>query len=528
MTAAQVKYVLAIDMGSGSVKASVVSSNGEVAASGLRHMTMKIMAGGGAEHDPEEWWKAACDAAREALKSAHIAPENVIAVACTTLWSVTVPVDKDGNALGNAISWMDTRGGKYNRAISAGWPKVQGYALAKLIKWVRHTGGVPVLSGVDGLGHILFMKHERPEMYARTYKFLEPMDYFNARLTGQIAASYATMFPYWLTDIRDPNRIDYVPELIAMAGLDRAKLPDLKPVDAILGTLKPEVAADLGLLPSTRVVMGAGDSHAATVGAGSVRDFQGYFYIGTTSWMSCHVPAKKIDPFHMMTAMPAALPGRYMISAEQGAAGRCIELLKDLLYSAGANTHDDVYADMNRLAAETAPGSDGLIFTPWINGVFAPQEDVSTRSAFFNQTARTTRGHYVRAVMEGVACNLRWVKRHVEKFIGRPFEQLNFIGGGASSNLWSQILADVLGCPVRQVANPRNANGVGAAMAAFAALGEISIDDISSRVKIAVEYRPTEANRSVYDRQFHEFLAFYKANRAIYRRLNPPASIRQG
>ncbi|HVN63438.1 MAG TPA: FGGY-family carbohydrate kinase, partial [Candidatus Binataceae bacterium] len=446
-----------------------------------------------------------------------------IAVACTTQWSVTVPVDQNAIPIGPAISWMDRRGGKYNRAITGGFPKIQGYGLTKLLKWVRFTGGVPTLSGVDGLGHILYFKNERPEIYARAHKFLEPMDYLCARMTGQIAASYASMFPYWLTDIRDPNRIDYVPELIAMAGLDRAKLPDLRSVDAVLGTLKPDVAAEIGLLPATKVVMGFGDSHAATIGAGAVENFQGYFSIGTTAWMSCHVPAKKIDPLHMMTAMPAALPGRYMISAEQGAAGRCLELVKDLLYpNGGKDLPGDPYDDLNRLAAEAEPGCEGLIFTPWINGVLAPQEDVATRSAFFNQTARTTRSHYARAVMEGVAFNLRWVKRHVEKFAGRPFPHLNFIGGGAASNLWSQILADVLGCAVRQVANPRSANGVGAAMATFAALGEIGVNDIASRIKIAAEYTPNAANRAVYDRNFQAFLALYKANRAIYKRLNPP------
>src|SRR5208282_1840516 len=98
---------------------------------------------------------------------------------------------------------------------------------------------------------------------------------------------------YWLTDIRNPNRIDYVPELLAMAGVDRAKLPDLRPVNAVLGTIKPEVAADLGLAPSTRVVMGSCDGHAATLGAGAVRNYEGYFYVGTSAWMSCHVPARR-------------------------------------------------------------------------------------------------------------------------------------------------------------------------------------------------------------------------------------------
>jgi xylulokinase len=508
-------------MGSGSTKAAVVSSAGDVVAAAMRHTTTKFMEGGAVEQDPEEWWRSVRDAAKEAIAASRVPADQILAVACTTLWAVTVPVDKDGVAIGNAISWMDTRGAKYNRAVSGGWPRVQGYGLFKVLKWLRYTGGAPVQSGVDGLGHILFIKNERPETYARTYKFLEPMDYLNLRLTGKFAASYATMFTYWLTDIRDPNRIDYVPELLSMTGVDRAKLPDLRPVNAVLDAIKLDVAADLGLAPSTRVVMGSCDGHSATLGAGTVRDYEGYFYIGTSSWMSCHVPAKKTDPLHMLTAMPAALPGRYMVGAEQGAAGRSLEFLKDILYpGASANSSVEVYADMNRLAAEVAPGSDGLIFTPWINGVLAPQEDVSTRSAFFNQTARTTRGHYIRAVMEGVACNLRWLKGHVEKFIGRPFEQLNFIGGGASSDLWCQILADVLGCPVRQVANPRNANAVGAAMAAFAALGEIKVDEISSRVKIAAEYRPIEANRRVYDRQFREFMEFYKRNRAIYRRLN--------
>src|ERR1035437_1702884 len=345
------KYVLAIDMGSGSTKAAVVSSAGEVVASAIRHTDTMMMAGGAVEQDPEQWWRSVCDAAKEAIAASRVPVHQIIAVACTTLWAVTGAVDEDGAAIGNAISWMDTRGAKYNRAVAAGWPRVQGYGLFKLLKWLRFTGGAPVQSG--------------------------------------------------------------------------------------LGPIKPEVAAELGLAPSTRVVMGSCDGHSATVGAGTVRDYEGYFYVGTTAWLSCHVPAKKTDPLHMLTAMPAALPGRYMVGAEQGSAGRCLEFLKDILYPAGsANSPIDVYADMNRLAAEVAPGSDGLIFTPWINGVLAPHEDASTRSAFFNQNARTSRGHYVRAVMEGVAYNLRWLKGYVEKFIGRPFEQLNFIGGGASSDLW--------------------------------------------------------------------------------------------
>ena len=517
-------YVLAIDMGSSSVKAALVSQRGELAATGIENVDILLLPGGGAEQDPEQWWNRTIAAAKAALATAAIPPERIVAVACTTQWAVTVPVDEGGHAIWNALSWMDTRGGRYSRAAVDGWPRIEGYAVSKLLRWVRLTGAAPNHSGVDGFGHILYFKHERPDLYARTYKFLEPMDYLNFRLTGQCAASYSTIFPYWVTDNRNPHRIDYHAGLLRAAGIERSKMPDLRPVDAVLGELKPEVAAELGLLPGTRVVMGSGDSHAATVGAGCVRDYDGYFCIGTTAWLSCHVPWKKTDVAHSRATMPAALPGRYIVSAEQGTAGRCLEFLKNnILFPANGQkpVEVDLYGILNAEAAQVQPGSDGLIFTPWINGVLAPREDHYTRSAFFNQTARTTRAHYVRAVMEGVAFNLRWLNGYVEKFIGRPFAQLNFIGGGAASEVWCQIQADILGCPVRRIANARSANAVGAALAAFSALGEIRVEEIAQIVQVAETYQPQEKNRRVYDEQFREFLEFYGRMRPIYRRLNP-------
>lgn len=523
MNSAGDKYVLAIDMGSGSAKVALVSNRGAVLASSLRPIATHFLTGGGAEQDPEEWWSAVSGAAKAVLAQAELPRDRIVAVACTTQWSVTVAVDENGRALANALSWMDSRGACYNQAITAGWPRIQGYGLFKALKWLKLTGGAPVQSGVDGLGHLLFFKHQRPEIYARAWKFLEPMDYLNLRLTGRAAASYGTIFPYWVTDNRDPNRIDYSPELLAMAGVERAKMPDLLPVNAILGPVKGEIADELGLARGTKVTMGTCDSHAATIGAGAVRDFDGYFYIGTTAWMSCHVPRKKTDPIHMLSTMPAALPGRYMVGAEQGMAGRCLEHLNEILFAPGDQTTPppaDPYGSLNRLAAEAAPGSNGLIFTPWMNGALAPSEDPHTRSAFFNLSTHTTRGDCVRAVMEGIAFNLRWLKAHVEKFIGRRFARLNFIGGGAQSEVWCQILADVLGCPVHQVSDPRNANAVGAAMAAFAALGELHVDTIASLVRIQAVWNPNPATRALYDREFAEFMQFYKRMKPIYRRLN--------
>jgi xylulokinase len=205
-------------------------------------------------------------------------------------------------------------------------------------------------------------------------------------------------------------------------------------------------------------------------------------------------------------------------------AGRCLEFLKDaLLYPRGEPGIEEpanVWEVLDAQARSVGAGSDGLLFTPWINGVLAPVGDGTTRSAFFNQSLRTTRAHYVRAVMEGVAYNLRWLRGAVETFVGRPFPELRFIGGGALSDTWCRILADVLGCPIRQMENPRFANAVGGALAAFAALGEIRVDEIPGLVRSATVHRPDPANRETYDELFAEFLELYRRTKPIYRRLN--------
>jgi xylulokinase len=222
--------------------------------------------------------------------------------------------------------------------------------------------------------------------------------------------------------------------------------------------------------------------------------------------------------------MPSALARRRMIVAEQGAAGRCLEFVRDnVLYGSGPGDPappPDAFEILERQAATVPSGSEGLIFTPWINGVGAPGEDGYTRSAFFNQSLRTTRAHYARATMEGVAYNLRWLRDHVERFAKQRFESLNFIGGGAQSQLWCQILADILDREVRPVANPRFANAVGTALSAFAALGEIDPGEIPAAIELGPAHVPEPQAVAVHDRQFEAFLQLLKRNRRTYRRLN--------
>lgn len=516
---------MAIDLGSGGPKVVLISERGDTIASASRRINTFLTPDGGGEQDPEEWWQSISAAVREIIAARLVPTEDIIAIACASQWSVIVPVDAQGRHLMNAVHWTDTRGARYTAKAAGGIVKVAGYGLWRLIRWLRMTGGAPTHSGNDSLAHILFIKHERPDVYRQTFKFLEPMDYINLRLTGRPAASFGNIFPTLLTDNRDVNHVRYDDRLIAWTGLDRGKLPDLFPVNAVLGRVKPEVAADWGICPATQVVIGMCDSQAAVIGSGAVGDYQGHVCIGTTAWMSCHVPFKKTNLGNYLATMPAAVPGRYMVMAEQGAAGKCLESFVDSWLTAADGLADgppvaDFYQRLEQIIAAIPPGSENLLFLPWLNGAGPPSGDADIRGGFLNQSLRHGRGHAARAIMEGVAYNLRWLLAAVERFIARPFDGLNFIGGGARSTVWCQIMADVLNRPIRQMADPHYAIARGAALGALMALGRLSLEQVPRVVKVARTFTPRPEACGVYDRLFDAVIASYKANRPIFKRLN--------
>ena len=517
-------YVLALDLGSSGLKAALFSDRAELVVQASESITTAFTADGGGEQDPDAWWQATSNCVRAILADCPVPAEQIVAVSCASQWSVTTPVDRDGRALMNAVHWTDTRGAPYTHAITDGWIKVAGYGLRRMLAWIRINGGVPTHSGADALAHILYIKHARPDVFRQTYKFLEPMDYMNCRLTGRICASYASVFPYLLTDNRDNTRIEYSDRLLGWCGLTREKLPDLVPVNTIVGSLLPEVAEMWGLRRGIPVVAGMPDSGAAALGSGAVCDYSGHVCIGTTAWMSCHVPFKKTNVLDYLATMPSAIHGRNLVTAEQGVAGKCLQSLVDnWLFPDGADgpreQRSEVYALVEQLAAGVPPGSEGLLFLRWINGAGPPTGDSTMRGGFLNQTLRTGRAEALRAVIEGVAFNLRWLRSAVERFVGRRFETLNVIGGCARSDVWCQALADVVERPIRRIAEPQLATSRGAALGALLALERITLDEVSDLVPVERTFSPTPEHASLYADLFGAWLASYKATRPIFRRL---------
>ncbi len=518
-------HILAIDLGTSSVKLALVSVTGVIADTEIEPLEVSLIAGGGAEQDPDHWWAAILRGAGRMLDRRSVAVDRIVGLNTSVQWSGTVPVDDAGRHLTNAVIWMDARGADQVKRVTGGFPRLHGYGAAKLARWIRLTGGAPGHSGKDPIAHILWIRDQRPDVYRETRVFLEPRDYLNLRLTGKIASSFDAITLHWVTDNRDLARVDYDAGLLRMGRLERGKLPDLMLPASVLGPLLPRAARELGLSERTRVVIGMPDVLAAAIGAGAVRDFDAHLCVGTSSWLTCHVPYKKTDLLHNMASLPSSVPGRYLLTDEQESAGICLTWLRDNVFF-----HDDelavgadrleAYRIFDRIAERAPAGSHGVIFTPWLNGERTPVDDHRVRGGFFNQSLDTTRADLVRAVLEGVAYNSRWLLTYVERFIGKRLPAIAMVGGGARSALWCRIHADVLDRPVRQVEDPVFANARGAALQAAAALGYLAFDDIPDRVPIARTFEPDPEHRATYDALYGGFTGLYRATRRLHARLN--------
>ena len=261
------------------------------------------------------------------------------------------------------------------------------------------------MTGKDPAAHMLLIRDRYPEVYEKTYKFLNVLDYLNLRLTGRFAATFDSILTSWVTDNRNPDEIHYSPDLVNRSGIDGDKLPEIVSCTTILGTLNEEAAAGLGLSKDVKVVAGAIDNTAAAIGAGAVEDYLPHIYIGTSSWMSAHVPFKKTDIASSLASVPCAVPGRYLMTALQATAGGNLTFLRDnILYHKDELLQEadvpDIFKVLDQITARTPAGSNGVIYTPWIWGERAPVEDKTLRAGLLTfrcaTTAKTSSGFFGR------------------------------------------------------------------------------------------------------------------------------------
>jgi xylulokinase len=517
------EWILAIDLGNGGPKVGVIALDGEILATAFRPCDVHIGTDGAATQDARQWWSGLVEGTREAVAKANIEPAKLHVVGITGQWGSTVPVGADTQPVGDVLLWADTRARHHVADVIGGKINVQGISPLKALPFVRVTGGAPTPSGADPTGHSLLLQREFPDVYARTTVLLEPIDYIGLRLTGRAAATPASMILSWLTDNRVGAPVRYDPDMVRRTKRDPKRLPELLPTGSTLGPLLSDVAAELGLVGGAPVVCGISDLHAASIGSGAVEPFATHVTISTTAWIGARVPFKRTDALHSIATVPGFDTELPLVANNHETGGACLQWLRDevLFPDDGlAPVARPSYDDLIAAAAKVPAGCEGLLFMPWLNGERSPVEDKRVRGGFLNMTLRTDRSAMVRGVLEGVAFNARWLFDRYEKFLKREVTSTRILGGGAQSDLWCQIHADILGVRVERVADPRNAQLRGVALFARTALGELSLTEAAALVDVEKIFEPDPANRAVYEELYGEYRRLYGSLKGMYGRLN--------
>lgn len=516
------QVVLAIDLGTGGPKTAYVNLAGEVLDQEHRRVPIVTAPDGTATEDANDWWDAVTASARTLAERGVARPDQIVAVACTGQWGSTVPVGADGIPVGDCILWLDQRAHRLAAKQLGGPLAVEGYRPRVALEFIRRTGGAPSPLGNDPMGQRLWIRHEQPDVYAAAKYLMEPVDYLNMRLTRRAAATQASMLASFLTDNRTLDTVRYDPLLCDFAGTDINKLPELLPIRSVVGGVLPDVADALGIPAATPVVTGLPDLHAATLGSGGVSNFHGHLSISTSAWVGCHTPTKRTSLMRQMATVPSALAGQYVLVNNHDCGGASMEWLLDMVVSPddGLTSGSPSLKDLDALAGKVAPGADGVMFAPWLKGMRSPAADTAVRAAFLNIGIDSGRPQMVRAVLEGVAHQVRWLLEVSEDVVKHPIVDLRGIGGGAQSDVWCQIHADVIGRPISRIADPLVANVRGMGLFGGIATGLLDPADVAACASIDRVFRPDPDASALYEERHKEFIGLHKELKGVAHRLH--------
>lgn len=519
------KFILAHDMGTSADKAILVSVQGDIIETAKREYPIFHPNPNWAEQNPEDWWTAIGDTSKEVLKKAKVKPSSVVGLTFSSQTQSVIAVDKSGTPLRPSISWLDGRSADIMREKLWKWPRIKGFNIPKVLQYIQLTGGAPGKTGKDQIGKLLWLAANEPDVFHKTDKFLDAKDYMIYRLTGNMVASVDIAVIWWMLDTRN-NRNEWHPKLCQWAGITPDRLPEVRPSAAKVGELITGAASHLGLAPGTPVINGAGDLAAAGLGSGAIKNGEMHICVGTSGWVGGHFRKRKIDLPHYTGCVGSTYPEKYYLGmAHQETIGICLEWLRNnVLYHKDQLKKEyhvsEVYQIFDELAETVSPGSEGLMFTPWLYGERAPIDDDYVRGGLYNLGLNHSREHIIRAVFEGIAFNLRWAKDTLEDLYD-PVESLNIIGGGANSDVWCQIFADIMDRKIRRVKDPQNAGAKGVALLAAVTLNYIdSYESIADFIHVDKTFTPNRANRDLYDRLFLEFKNLYKQNKKWFKRMN--------
>ncbi|WP_341933275.1 xylulokinase [Microbacterium sp. LWO14-1.2] len=485
--------IIAHDLGTTGDKASLHHDDGRLVTAVTVPYPAHFAVGGIAEQDPADWWGAVIDATRQLIAKADVSPDAVVGLVVSGQMMGTVLLDAHGDPVRPAIIWADTRSGAQTRALEERLGAEAAYRV------LGHR-----LNPTYSLEKIMWVRDHEPDIWARVRHFCVAKDYIVYRLTGRLATERSDASG---TNAYDQLSGTWSADVLAAAGLDPALFPEILGSTSVAGALTAEAAGALGLPRTVRVVMGGGDGPLAAVGSGVVAPEDGaYVCLGTSSWISFASPAPLHDPLMRTMTFDNVVPRSFVPTATMQAGGASVQWIAEAL------SPDPARPETARLTADAGGDLDteDLYFLPYLLGERSPLWDPSARGAFVGIGRHHTRAHLTRAVLEGVAFNLLTCI-HAFRESGAAVDRIDAVGGGAQSDVWLGILADVWGVPVRRRTIVEEANSLGAAVTGAVGLGLADFSAARALSEVTAEFAPDAGRHAVYAQRHARFTAAYDA-----------------
>lgn len=499
---------LGIDVGTSGTKTIAIDEQGTILAESTATYPAYHPRPLWSEQDPEDWWQATVKTVRAVVKQAKLKPADVKAIGLSGQMHGSVFLDRNGQVVRRALLWNDQR-------TVAECAEIESRAggRKRLIKLVAN----PALTGFTA-PKILWLRNHEPENFAKTVKVLLPKDDIRRRLTGEFATEVSDASGMLLLDVAKRT---WSKPLLSKLELDSDLLAPCFESEQVTGQLTPAVAKLLGLSTDCVVVGGAGDCAANAVGNGIVKKGLLASSLGTSGVMFVHSDEMQFDPQGRLHTFCHAVHGKWhMMGVSLSAAGSlewfCQQLCQSLM---AGRRGGDPYAILNSEASQVPTGSEGLFFLPYLAGERTPHADPLARGCFIGLTLKHSRGHLARSIMEGVAYALNDSLAIIRE-MNVPVKQIRVGGGGAKSDLWRQIQADVFGQKVHRI-NAEQGPAFGVALLAAVGAGAYrNIEEACAATLHTIDETAVDRSAAKYHAAaFAEFQQLYRSLQADFRRI---------
>jgi xylulokinase len=502
-------YLIGIDIGTTGAKTLLIDEHGSTVANHTAEYPLSTPHPNWAEQNPEDWWRGTVESIQQVLKKSQVPAEAIKGIGLSGQMHSAVFLDKDANVLRPAILWCDTR-----TAAECKWI-MKKVGTEKMKQWVAN----PALEGFTA-PKIIWLRNNEPNIYERVDKILLPKDYIRFRLTGEMTMEVSDAAGTLMFDVRKRK---WSEQFLKAVGIPKSFLVNCYESIDVCGRITPQVAELTGLKVGTPAVGGGADNTCGAVGTGIVKTGRVLASLGTSGVVFAHTDTVKTEPKMRVHTFCHSVPHKWYLMGVMLSAGGAFRWYRDTFADVekqeAKNQNRDVYELLTAQAKTVPLGSEGLFFLPYLMGERTPHQSATARAAFIGLTARHTKAHCVRAILEGITFGMR-DSLEIIRNLGLKIKEIRLTGGGGKSTFWKQLQADIYGAEVVTV-NSTEGPAFGAAIMAGVGAGIYGdiVEATENLVKPIERTQPRKEEMKRYEEYYHLFTELYPALKKSYAKI---------